>query len=1023
MPKQSRGFFTCDFCGLALDTLDEATEHEQTCTKRPLYPAHYPPHYRGLPPHATRAYRYGEPESNYPGGPQYFPARFRVVALMGPNDRRTSVAKDDIPCVQSLELFETPPDIASLLDGIGGVSVSPRQVGLRCSYCATSKPNEKNTMFPTTIAAIASGVRQMAENHLPICEAAPTTVREACLEAKKNRQQKSRDENDQDKIDLLEYCSGFSQHLGIVNKHSQKMGIAFGDTEGPFVSYSSAETPATARGSIPGAPGGPFSLGERSGPAPPGPYDHPTGFPPVARPMPMMSGHMLGPGDAIAPTPLQRRRDRPDNSSERGPYPNSGERGYGAPTPVGYPTPYSQGPPGSERRYGQDIQTPAQPVFEGKGQTPMSSRQSDTSPPQGYTPFELPPNFPYYQEADQTWHCKFCCHLHPSYRDPGAIWQSNNGAPPPASFIDSHLSVCRSYHHHQSTAPTPMYQGPPPPYGAHWMASGYPPPQGWEGHSFPPPVVSPPSHHHQMRYPGPPPGPHEPPYPYPQMSHEEYEASRKAGPNRDPKRLRDGHQHAEQRVREPPHPGTSSSVAYLTAKENEYIMRNPTAKKNCLVLEEDRLLLTDYFYHLMLQLQLCRFSESDRKTRGGKREKISLGYGGLQCVHCADIPNSRKFFWSNVDRLANSFAEIPGHVLKCRRCPEATKAALLDLKQYHPEQMARLPRGSQKVFFRRMWRRLHDEDAEIAAAMMASREDQENEDKANKDDSAATSPKKGQEADTTSDEEDSFIKPSTEEAAQILAEYARNPVPASESSRVLLAICNDREWISDMDCYIRKQLELFCATEADVEIAREDRKFPIHVGQVGIRCIHSSMACKGDDVCSGTAVSYPFQVHGIYESVREFQRLHLDSCPHIPDSVKRKVASFKGASSLSSVLRKYYAMAANALGLYDTPEGIRAGGDCIPIGSESSTFSLAGSESGSPVSLPGDNKRHESPNALEGGPAMKKTKSEKSGQASEISDSEAEVLSNTETKFSEPTENATDKTTEEGKVASSPDPK
>merc|ERR1712071_114367 len=72
---------------------------------------------------------------------------------------------------------------------------------------------------------------------------------------------------------------------------------------------------------------------------------------------------------------------------------------------------------------------------------------------------------------------------------------------------------------------------------------------------------------------------------------------------------------------------------------------------------------------------------------------------------------SRKFFWSNVDRLANSFAEIPSHVLKCRNCPAEMKSALGQIKLRHPEQMALLPRGSQKVFFRRMWRRMHSNES------------------------------------------------------------------------------------------------------------------------------------------------------------------------------------------------------------------------------------------------------------------------------------------------------------------------
>ena len=1019
MPKQSRGFFTCDFCGLALDTLEEASEHEQTqCPKRPLQPANL----RELPPPGTRPYRYGELGNIYYGAVStpHFAPTFRVVPLMGQHDRGTSVAKDDIPAVKSLELFEAPPEIAAMLHDTGGPSVTSRQVGLRCSFCATSEPNENNTTFPATLASIASSVREMAERHLSRCKSAPAEIREACGEAIKNRQQNTREENEQSGMDLLDYCMGLCHHLAIVNKHPHRMGVAFADTEGLLLPYTSAETPSALRGPPSGAV---YSFVDR--PGPPMSHDHRSGFSNMARPMPIMGSHIMGPGDAIAPTPLQRRRDRPDSSDDRGPYPNSADRDYAVPTPAGYPTPYSQGRSGSDGQYEQEIQTPAQPNFEGKRQTPTSSRPSESSSPaEEYPPFELPPNFPFFQETDRTWHCKFCCHVHPSYRDPHAIWQSSGGVPPPGSFIESHLSMCRAYH--QSSMPPPMYQGPPPPYGAPWMAAGYPPPPGWDGHSPPHAGGSPPSHHNPGLFPRPQPGPRDLQYPYPpSIPHDEYQASRNAVPPRDPKRHLVVPQLTDHRSGEPPHPNARSSVAYLSARENEHIVRNPAAKKDCLVLEEDRLLLTDYFYHLMLQLQVCRFSESDRKTRGGKRETIALGYGGLQCIHCADVGNSRKFFWSNVDRLANSFAEIPGHVLKCRRCPEATKSALMNLKRYHPEQMARLPRGSQKVFFRRMWRRLHDDDDEIGAAMMAAREDQENDDGANKDDSpnSAAIPRKPTTQSSTShetqggsDDDGSAAQRSTLEAAMILAEYSRNPVPASESSRVLLSISNDKEWISDMDCYIRKQLEFFCATEVDVDTALEHDKSSIVVGQVGIRCLHCAMACKGDEGCSGMAVSYPSQLNSIHEAVREFQRLHLDSCVHIPDAVKDKVSSFKGASSLSSVLRKYYVLAAKALGLFDTPTGVWAGGDCVPIGAELACLpSLAESElpstegGSSPVSATDDNKRHESPNGALGEPVAKKTKGGIIGHASKVSDSEADTKANEETENAEPGESTTTK--------------
>ena len=397
------------------------------------------------------------------------------------------------------------------------------------------------------------------------------------------------------------------------------------------------------------------------------------------------------------------------------------------------------------------------------------------------------------------------------------------------------------------------------------------------------------------------------------------------------------------------------AISLLVTRENEYFARDPEAAKlSRLVLDEDRLLLTEYFFFLMKQLRLCRFSESDRKTRGGKREKIKIGYGGLQCIHCADIPNSRKFFWSNVDRLANSFAEIPGHVLKCRRCPQQTKDALLTLKQYHPEQMARLPRGSQKVFFRRMWRRLHDEDPEhpepATTPTGAEKSDAENvtpneagKIKGENSPLGVKATKAEESPLANASPETSLVPPrSAKEAAEALTLAAEQNQPLTPSQRVVLAIPEDKEWLSDMDCFIRKQLEVFCANQDDVETAQNDRKYPVFVGQVGIRCMHCSLTHGA----TGTAVAFPYAISQIYESVREFQRLHLDSCENLPAATKSKLATFKGSSSLSSVLRKYYQLAAKALGLQDTREGIRPGGESVPLSSQAAFKSF--SDTGAP---------------------------------------------------------------------------
>ena len=170
---------------------------------------------------------------------------------------------------------------------------------------------------------------------------------------------------------------------------------------------------------------------------------------------------------------------------------------------------------------------------------------------------------------------------------------------------------------------------------------------------------------------------------------------------------------------EPTKADLAHAVAYLNTNNlsDTYMDGTPVPPQRQLLVHPDRSLLTDYSYYMMKQLRHCHFSERDRKTRGGKRQAVPIGFGGLQCVHCcarnqAAEPQPRKFFWAHSDRLANSFSEISSHILKCRACPKATKDALSILKAKHPEQMTLLPRGSLKIYFRRMWERIQDTPVE-----------------------------------------------------------------------------------------------------------------------------------------------------------------------------------------------------------------------------------------------------------------------------------------------------------------------
>lgn len=405
------------------------------------------------------------------------------------------------------------------------------------------------------------------------------------------------------------------------------------------------------------------------------------------------------------------------------------------------------------------------------------------------------------------------------------------------------------------------------------------------------------------------------------------------------------------------HPAMAHSSQEEESNSNNQDNYTIQIRKGSLAGEEDRLLLTDYFFYLMQQLQVCHFSECDRKTRGGKRDNIANGYGGMQCAHCANRPNARKFFWSDVDRLANSFAEIPSHILRCKRAPPEVKSNLSFLKSKHPEQMARLPRGSQKVFFRRMWRRLHSKDVELVNQKSPNINSTPTWGPSSTDNPAEVSPDEFSASHNSQDQSHAngpflqnelgilasnhsaqhvshikmqSIDTSRQDLSDNLSMQDKKSMTNPSDGRILLAISEDKDWLSDIDCFIRKQLEVFIATQKDIEHAQKRDKYPsLRSGTVGIRCIHCACACaKSPNVeFLSSAVCYPGSIGRLYEAVREFQKVHIKGCPHIPPEVTKQISTMKTSTSLTSVLRRYFILAAKALGMVESPYGILAAQD------------------------------------------------------------------------------------------------
>jgi hypothetical protein len=899
MPKQSRGFWVCSLCSLAFDRLDEASYHEtEDCPLR--YSTGDPslswqqqqiqPDPYGMPPlsSVTNTTTSGHHRDLSAASFSYdLKSEPRFFPLLAPNQQSNLRESDAIIC-KSVELFDS-----SELAESGRVLA---QLGLRCSLC-TSPSSE---FFPHNIQHVGDCVRQIAEQHLTTCRALPQPSRDVLKRAGKQRQQFKKEggfswnEEEEHHRSLTDFCTSRCRQIGVVDREPRNSGIML-DT--------------------------------------------------ISLSLPQNSLLSSGRGAPVS-SPVARRTETQPNDSFQTTHMYSDRHQLG---------PYHSPPYDSRQRFenqvGIESRSHTLETFETSTDQSPIHPDSRSIPSTVYNPYVtgyiIPPDFPFIQERSGEWVCKFCCHLHPQLRDPKFYWMSPDRSPPPADIIDCHLSLCRVFQENQYHSYE--FQGLPAnhPQGSHPDAPGSSfNPTRWDG-TF--------EGDQQMLGSGGDPMHHTQQYASLPRENTLYETS---AYNQHPPPTTHRYSTESQQA------ATYGSSGLMTSRQSlpessveydraiEFLSANDKSlvgsdgevlpETVMLVLGEDKLLLTDYFFYVMKQLRPVRFSEADRRTRGGKRENISVGYGGLQCVHCSELPNARKFFWSNVDRLANSFAEIPSHVLKCRRCPQPTKDALLLLKHRHPEQMARLPRGSQKVFFRRMWRRLHDEDppgledraSPITATSSTKSIPYTSALKTSRPNPVETglSMVENSPAGTSGSEESIFmLQRSTEEAAKALADAAMQSDQPSPSSRVLLAVPDDPKWLSDTDCFIRRQLEVFCSTSEDVENARNDRKYPVQEGQVGIRCVHCALSKSG---ARGQAVAYPFNISGIYEAAREFQRLHLETCENLPPAAKSKLVTLKGSSSLSSVLRKYYIIAANALGLTDGRDGIHAGGKSIPIGSQ-----------------------------------------------------------------------------------------
>ena len=161
--------------------------------------------------------------------------------------------------------------------------------------------------------------------------------------------------------------------------------------------------------------------------------------------------------------------------------------------------------------------------------------------------------------------------------------------------------------------------------------------------------------------------------------------------------------------------------------------------------------------------------------------------------------------------------------------------------------------------------------------------------------------------------------------AEAAAEFARHNLPLSRPVPLCVSE-TDPTWLSDLNCYIRKNcVQVFTASETDLH--RTSKRGRISLHQIGLRCRFCTHDYEQDVIGrvreATAAISFPVSVSGIYESVKRWHRVHTQVCQGIPNETLEQLRVLTERSKHTHVptSRGYWTESAKALGMRDCPAG------------------------------------------------------------------------------------------------------
>lgn len=139
-----------------------------------------------------------------------------------------------------------------------------------------------------------------------------------------------------------------------------------------------------------------------------------------------------------------------------------------------------------------------------------------------------------------------------------------------------------------------------------------------------------------------------------------------------------------------------------------------------------------------------------------------------------------------------------------------------------------------------------------------------------------------------------------------------------------LVIPSDATFLDPVHIFLRTTcIEIFIAAKEHTMCPGRGAR-ALKVGQVGLRCIYCKDMPRQE--LTRQAVCFPSKRDTVFESVRNYQRVHLEHCPAIPKETKQEYrmlieSDFPNRKSQRFV-KAYYSEAASELGLIETSKGL-----------------------------------------------------------------------------------------------------